>query len=76
MKMTDDMPLVRFLAAAGFGSRRHCDALIEGGHVTVNDIVARPGSRVCPGRDHVKVDGEAAVEPPVYIYILLNKPKG
>ena len=33
------MRLNRFLAAAGLGSRRHCDELIESGHVTINGQV-------------------------------------
>jgi len=65
--MTHDreIPLVRFLARAGFGSRRQCDALIESGRVTVNDVRAATGARVLPGRDTVKVNGETASEPPV-----------
>lgn len=76
MKTHESIPLVRFLAMAGHGSRRHCDSLITSGYVTVNDTVAGPGTRVVPGRDVVKVRGEVAAEPPVYIYLLLNKPKG
>lgn len=69
------MRLNRFLAAAGIGSRRHCDELIAAGRVTLNgkpctDFSAQPGER-----DHVKVDGKLVlVERP--LYILLHKPAG
>jgi 23S rRNA pseudouridine2605 synthase len=33
------MRLNRFLAAAGVGSRRHCDELIAAGRVTINGRV-------------------------------------
>jgi 23S rRNA pseudouridine2605 synthase len=67
--------LNRFLAAAGFGSRRHCDELIAAGRVAINgktctDFSAHPGAR-----DHVKVDGKLVhVAPP--LTIMLYKPAG
>src|SRR6478736_6614916 len=69
------MRLNRFLAAAGIGSRRHCDELIATGRVTINgktctDFSAQPG-----GRDHVKVNGKLVhVAPP--LTIMLHKPAG
>src|SRR5205814_382108 len=69
------MRLNRFLAAAGIGSRRHCDALIAAGRVTINgktctDFSAQPGAR-----DHVKVNGKLVhVAPP--LTIMLHKPAG
>ena len=69
------MRLNRFLAAAGIGSRRHCDELIAAGGVTINgktctDFSAQPG-----GRDHVKVNGKLVhVGPP--LTIVLHKPTG
>ena len=69
------MRLNRFLAAAGLGSRRHCDELIAAGQVTINgktctDFSAKPGAR-----DHVKVNGKLVhVAPP--LTIMLNKPAG
>jgi 23S rRNA pseudouridine2605 synthase len=69
------MRLNRFLAAAGFGSRRHCDELIVAGRVTINgktctDFSAHPGER-----DHVKVNGKLVhVAPP--FTIMLHKPAG
>jgi len=67
--------LNRFLAAAGVGSRRHCDKLVAAGRVTINgkvctDFSAQPGPR-----DYVKVDGKLLrVAPP--LTIMLHKPAG
>ncbi len=69
------MRLNRFLAAAGIGSRRHCDELIAAGRVTINgqtctNFSAQPGER-----DHVKVDGKLVhAERP--LHIILHKPAG
>src|SRR6266487_499941 len=69
------MRLNRFLAAAGVGSRRHCDELIAEGRVTINgkrctDFSAQPAER-----DHVKVDGKLVrAERP--LHIILHKPAG
>jgi 23S rRNA pseudouridine2605 synthase len=68
--------LNRFLAAAGIGSRRHCDELIAAGRVTINgrvctDFSAQPGER-----DYVKVDRKLVRPPSRLIYILLHKPRG
>jgi 23S rRNA pseudouridine2605 synthase len=67
--------LNRFLAAAGFGSRRHCDELIAAGRVAINgktcsDFSAQPGAR-----DHVKVDGKL-VHVASLLTIMLHKPVG
>ncbi|MBO0696385.1 MAG: rRNA pseudouridine synthase [Verrucomicrobia bacterium] len=69
------MRLNRFLAAAGLGSRRHCDELIAAGRVTINgkvctNFATQPG----PG-DHVKVDGKLIHAVPTFT-IMLNKPAG
>jgi 23S rRNA pseudouridine2605 synthase len=67
--------LNRFLAAAGVGSRRHCDELISAGRIAINgktctDFSAQPG-----GRDHVKVDGKLVrMAPP--LTIVFHKPAG
>lgn len=65
----------RFLAAAGLGSRRHCDELIAAGRVTINgqpciDFSAQPSVR-----DHVKVDGKL-VHIDLPYTIVLHKPAG
>jgi 23S rRNA pseudouridine2605 synthase len=67
--------LNRFLAAAGLGSRRHCDELIAAGRVTINGKVCTNFS-VQPGaRDHVKVNGKLVHVGPA-LTIMLNKPAG
>ncbi|MEP6602561.1 MAG: pseudouridine synthase, partial [Spartobacteria bacterium] len=69
------MRLNRFLAAAGIGSRRHCDELIADGRVTINGKVCTDFSAQPTERDHVKVNGRLlhADEP---LTILLHKPAG
>jgi 23S rRNA pseudouridine2605 synthase len=67
--------LNRFIAAAGIGSRRHCDELISAGRVTINgkictDFSAQPGAD-----DHVKVDGRLLRAAPL-LTIMLHKPAG
>jgi 23S rRNA pseudouridine2605 synthase len=69
------MRLNRFLAAAGLGSRRHCDELIAAGRVTINGKVCSDFS-VQPGdRDHVKVDGKL-VRHERRLDLMLHKPAG
>src|SRR5258708_6056136 len=67
--------LNRFLAAAGLGSRRHCDELVAAGRVTVNGKVCTNFSAQPGARDHVKVDGKL-VHPAPGLTIMLNKPAG
>ena len=69
------MRLNRFLAAAGIGSRRHCDELIAGGRVTINGRLCTDFSAQPSARDYVKVDGKLvwATRP---LYIILHKPAG
>jgi len=68
--------LQKFLARAGVASRRQCEALITAGRVQVNGEVVRTlGTRVCPGRDRVQVDGVGLrAEAPVIL--MLHKPAG
>ena len=69
------MRLNRFLAAAGIGSRRHCDELIAAGRVAINGTVCTDFSAEPGPRDHVKVDGKLIrVGPP--LTIMLHKPAG
>lgn len=69
------MRLNRFLAAAGLGSRRHCDELVAAGRVTINGKVCTNFSAQPDTRDHVKVDGKLVhIAPP--LTIMLNKPAG
>ena len=69
------MRLNRFLAAAGVGSRRHCDELIAAGRVTINGRVCTDFSAQPAPRDHVKGDGKLVhAERP--LHIVMNKPPG
>jgi 23S rRNA pseudouridine2605 synthase len=69
------MRLNRFLAAAGVGSRRHCDELIAAGRVTVNGRVCTDFSYEPTETDHVKV-GSKMVRPQQRLDIVLHKPAG
>ncbi len=67
--------LNRFLAAAGLGSRRHCDELIAAGSVTINGKVCTNFSAQPAARDYVKVDGKLVRAAPA-LTIMLHKPGG
>jgi 23S rRNA pseudouridine2605 synthase len=67
--------LNRFLAAAGLGSRRHCDELIAAGRVSINGKTCTDFSTQPDACDHVKVNGKLVhVAPP--LTIMLHKPVG
>jgi 23S rRNA pseudouridine2605 synthase len=68
--------LQKILAHCGVGSRRQCEVLIGEGRVEVNrKVVTKLGTKVEPGTDEIRVDGErVALEERVYY--LLNKPRG
>lgn len=68
--------LQRYLASAGFGSRRQCEDLIESGRVMVNDqTVTRLGTKIDPSSDQVSVDA-VPVKAARPIYYAVNKPTG
>src|SRR5205085_755599 len=69
------MRLNRFLAAAGLGSRRHCDGLIATGRVTINGKVCTDFSTQPGERDHAKVDNKL-VHSQRRLDIMLHKPAG
>src|SRR3954447_25388492 len=69
------MRLNRYLAAAGVGSRRHCDELIAAGRVTVNGRVCTDFSYQPDPTDHVKV-GSKMVRPERRLDLVLHKPAG
>jgi 23S rRNA pseudouridine2605 synthase len=74
---TDGVRLQRVLAAAGLGSRRACEQLIEEGRVEVDDkLVVVQGMRVDPKKAVIKVDGLRIASAPDHVYLVLNKPKG
>ena len=68
--------LNKFLAHAGVGSRRHCDALIAAGRVKVNGRpVADLGLKIDPEQHQVSVDDHPVkTEKPVYWAV--HKPVG
>ncbi len=69
--------LQKVLAAAGIGSRRHCEQLIADGRVAVDgEIVRRFGARVDPQHQVIRVDGRRIPAREDLVYIALNKPAG
>lgn len=72
-----EVRLQKAIADAGVCSRRKAEELITQGRVTVNGQVVRQlGTRVDPGRDHVKVDGRHLKPVPPQAFLMLNKPTG
>jgi 23S rRNA pseudouridine2605 synthase len=70
------MRLQRALARAGVASRRHSEALITAGRVTVNGQQAHLGQSVDPARDEIRVDGKPIRAASKAVWILLHKPAG
>jgi len=69
--------LQKVLAAAGVGSRRHCEEMIGDGRVEVDgEVVRRFGARVDPQRQIIRVDGRRIPAREDLVYIALNKPPG
>ena len=69
--------LQRFLARAGLGSRRRCEALIVEGRVRVNGRLAlKLGTKVAPGIDEVTCEGRRIAPSEDCLYLLLHKPAG
>ena len=68
--------LQKVLAAAGIGSRRACEELIDAGRVTVDGRVATLGDKVDPASAEIYVDGERVVTDTRLVYLALNKPRG
>lgn len=76
----DESGLVRLqkvLAAAGIGSRRACEALIDEGRVEVDGKrVREQGMRVDPRTAVIRVDGERVPTAPDTAVYAFNKPRG
>ncbi len=69
--------LQRFLSRCGVASRRAAEEWIVQGRIEVNgEVVTTLGTRVVPGRDEVRVDGERVRTPSSSVVLLLNKPVG
>ena len=68
--------LQKVLAAAGLGSRRHCEELILAGRVEVDrKVVMELGTRVDPTKQPIRVDGQDLRKPKT-VWYALNKPVG
>ena len=76
-RSTEGIRLQKVLAAAGIGSRRACEALIEAGRVSVNDEpVLEQGRRVDPEVDVIRVDSMRINTAAGNVYLAMNKPRG
>jgi 23S rRNA pseudouridine2605 synthase len=74
--VSEQIRLQKLIAGTGLSSRRKAEQLIASGRVTVNGkVVKELGTKVDPGRDHVKVDGKHLTSAQPFVYLLLNKPK-
>jgi 23S rRNA pseudouridine2605 synthase len=72
-----EIRLQKVLAAAGIGSRRSCEILIDQGRVSINgEPVREQGRRVNPEVDIIHVDGERLQTKAEVMVYALNKPKG
>ena len=70
------MRLNKFIASAGYCSRRQADILIEKGKVKVNGKVAILGKDVDESKDRVEVENKRIYLEDEKLYIMLNKPRG
>lgn len=71
------MRLQKFIAKAGYCSRRQAEQLITEGKVLVNDlIVTRLGTQVDPEKDTIRIENVLLKIQDELVYILLNKPRG
>jgi 23S rRNA pseudouridine2605 synthase len=67
--------LQKILAAAGLGSRRSCETMIEEGRVQVNGAPAALGMSADPEADRIRVDGRPLPARPRARTFALNKPR-
>ena len=73
--VADGTRLQKVLAAAGVGSRRHCEELIGAGRVEVDgQTVRRFGARVDPENQIIRVDGKRIPSRQDIAYLAFNKP--
>ena len=70
------MRIQRAIARAGVASRRHAEALILAGRVTVNGSPAHIGQVVDPDADVIHVDNAVVGAPARERWLVLNKPAG
>ena len=68
--------LQKVLAAAGIGSRRHCEELITAGRVEVDrQVVTELGTKVDPAAQEIRLDG-VQLPKAKQLYYAVNKPQG
>ena len=68
--------LQKVLSAAGIGSRRECETIIQTGRVEVDrEFVTELGTRVDPEQQEIRVDG-AVIKLSKRLYFALHKPQG
>lgn len=73
----DGTRLQKVMAAAGIGSRRHCEELIMAGRVEVDGKAVRKlGTKVDPATQQIRVDSELIKTSRAPVYYLVNKPEG
>jgi len=73
----DGIRLQKVMAAAGIGSRRACEKMIEEGRVSVNgEVVLEQGRRVDPETDVIRVDTLRINTAAGTVYLAMNKPRG
>ena len=71
------MRLQKYIANAGFCSRRKAEHYIQNGEVTVNgQTVTQLGIKIDPEGDKVEIAGHLIRPDQALIYIMLNKPRG
>jgi len=67
----------KYLASAGFGSRRKCEDLIREGRVKCNgSIITDLGFSVDEKKHKIMVDDKEAKLEKDFLYVMLHKPKG
>ncbi|MBP9742984.1 MAG: rRNA pseudouridine synthase [Burkholderiales bacterium] len=72
------MRISKALAMSGVGSRRHCDSLVNAGHVTVNGKIATLGLKLEPS-DRIQVYGHAVIikwQDRLARIVIYHKPEG
>lgn len=70
------MRLDKLLAHTGFGTRKEVKKIIRDRYISVNDqIITKPGTKVDPDVDDVRVGGER-IYYEEFVYFMLNKPAG
>lgn len=68
--------LDKYLADMGIGTRQEVKKYIRKGQITVNgEAVTAPETKVCEGKDEVKMDGKP-ISYASYEYYMLHKPSG